>query len=320
VATREGHFLTLGDEGIKLLEKEFIPLADLSIGGVLTARGKVLRPYSDTPCTLKDLQKALNEFRKLPRKEQFARPDEVLSEPNKVALAGRKWASECRYPDPPLGGLILKEYIQFVGRDAKGGLHRTSGAPKVDFLWMTNEEWKSLLPREPRKGQQFPLPSFLLFRIGNHGTYEGVIRQGGGFSRSKSTATVFVEDVFTGAIRMRVVGVLRASGSSPFSQFRQAIEGTYQLGGRMEYDRKQKRFRRFDIGMVGSFDIDPALAKHYGAILRFAPGQTLVHGCWFELVAGDSVVDRVRPLGTGVDKPNLAGYFKPPAWLLEQTK
>src|SRR5438270_105239 len=67
-------------------------------------------------------------------------------------------------PLPPAGGLVLTIYDRPLGRDAKhryrlpdgddfGGLRTHAPHGQRSSLWLKEEEWKSLVPESPAKGQ-----------------------------------------------------------------------------------------------------------------------------------------------------------------------
>src|SRR5262249_36779100 len=64
-------------------------------------------------------------------------------------------------------GLVLKLHSRTFGLDKGGKVHSFphSGTPLLDFLWMTEAEVKELVPRSPRKGDSFAMPSWFARRL-----------------------------------------------------------------------------------------------------------------------------------------------------------
>lgn len=111
------------------------------------------------------LQEVLDAYAKLP--EDQRRPKSVDGEIKPQ-------------PAPPAHGLVLTIYDRPLGRDAKGQYRRPDGddfgglrthAPhgQRSSLWLKEEEWKSLIPDSPQKGQTRKMPTKLAKRIGLYG-------------------------------------------------------------------------------------------------------------------------------------------------------
>jgi len=118
------------------------------------------------------VREALEEWKRLPEAER--RPGAVR--PLETA------SCKCGKPavEPPAGGLILKSYERYLDRDSKGDLCRITrdwspgrwdhvtkvyAEPQHDHLWLTEAEWKSLLPLEPKPGLTYPVPEKIAKRI-----------------------------------------------------------------------------------------------------------------------------------------------------------
>src|SRR5262249_22590956 len=136
-------------------------------------------------------------------------------------------------PQPPAGGLILKQYLRVLHRDARKELHRQ--AISHDFLWMTKSEWQSLVPRRPRRGGSFTAPDFLVTRIGAHHAHvilsAGALRLG---SAPKPRLTLTVEEASPDRVRLRLEGAFRVTESQSY----EVIHGTvdHRVQGCLHYD------------------------------------------------------------------------------------
>jgi hypothetical protein len=123
---------------------------------VATAGGKLLGHGDALRMREKELSKALEEFRALPEEERKPRIDV----PPNVAPPRRP------LPPPPANGLILKGHCTYVRPDAGGQVVRSkewyyrenpdrwTAETQSDMLWLTEAEWKSLIPADPKPGDR----------------------------------------------------------------------------------------------------------------------------------------------------------------------
>src|SRR5262245_29029416 len=193
---------------VKLLNKEFVPLASngWGFGEVLTARGEVVAPRlesgytggpngANNPFAPKRLQSALEKFKQLPAEKRTASVEEL---PN-------SWKGKALL-NPPVEGIILKQYRRGFHRDAAGEMHRIM-LPHVDFLWMTKAEWQALVPKQPQVGDSTTVPEFLVSRLGNH--HAQIVSPAACLRISatpKPTLTLTVEDASPDQLRLRLQG------------------------------------------------------------------------------------------------------------------
>jgi len=162
--------------------------------------------------------------------------------------------------------------------DLKGELRRRDKAetfswgvyePGRDFVWLTEADWKSLVPAEPKKGDKFPLPAGVAWRLiarltdwseanGAHWDPEHV--------RAKDL-TLTVEEVSSASIRMRLDGSVKLAHDPPKKEIRyhSALRPLHhedpkafeRFDGRMlgylTYDQNKKAFTRFDVVALGEY-------------------------------------------------------------------
>ena len=191
------------EENVKLIKENFVPIAvngsdqgrndavgqfcraaDLKLDkfeGVLmcvTAGGKILeRSHLGF-----DLGKTLEKWQALPESERAAGAV-------KVPERGRVDAQHVA-PTPPAGGLILKVHSRVMMHDGEGKLRYVTGKDlwydaqgkktleaayqngrsaahqaQPDHMWLTEAEWKALMPANPRKNDKVPLPAAISDRI-----------------------------------------------------------------------------------------------------------------------------------------------------------
>ena len=239
-------------------------------------------------------------------------------------------------PSPPPGGLILKVYYRAFMRDGgklrhvtgkdlwhdeKGDKsegkfdsvypgHITTPQAQPDHMWLTESEWKSLLPAEPRKGDRSPLPAGIATRFVrwhlNPLTVYGETTALMPNAIRASELTLTVEAVSPASVRLRLDGSAKLGKEPPPAVAEGKSACVDQWGyeprvlGFIEYDPRKKVITRFDavawgdqFGRLGICDS----AARVGL-------QPL--GISFELVKGDAPADRIPPGRT----PSAKDYFR----------
>jgi hypothetical protein len=177
-------------------------------------------------------------------------------------------------------------------------------APMVNYMWLTEKEWQSLVPKNPRKGDDVPLPAFFMRRLGSFQMFDPfLLRRGWGvgfWERHQPQASLTVVEALPGEVRMKLEGSFIREAPDKEEGF----EIHFQVLGYLTYDVQKKSFSRFDLAVLGEINnACPRIAQALTALMP--PGQKRVIGFFFEMVRGDSPMERVRPLG--VEQPE---YFK----------
>src|SRR6476646_2109225 len=116
----------MDDATVKLINEQFIPLSHSGwgFGEILTAGGEVVAPRlvagdtggpdgKNNPLAPKRLRAVLEKFKQLPTEKRRARVEELPGIWKGKAL-----------PQPPEGGLILRQYRRVLHRDAEGKMSR----------------------------------------------------------------------------------------------------------------------------------------------------------------------------------------------------
>ena len=290
-------FRDMADATVKLINKEFIPLAanGWGFGAVLTARGEVVAPPlhsgdtggpdgTNNPFAPKRLHAVLAKFKQLPPEKRMASSAEL---PN--SWKGKALAS------PPAEGLILKQYNRGFHRDADGKMHPDGQVSLHDSLWMTKAEWQSLVPEQPKVGDSRTVPAFLVSRLGvHHGSAIGPANGVKISATPKPTLTLTVEDASPEQLRLRLKGSLQTSDCQ--GSLKVAVVD-YQVTGCLHYDVKKKTFSRFDMVAVGDIS---------GTANPPPKGRTMVVVMLFELSPGDTPWQRTPPFSGG----GQGAYFK----------
>ncbi len=328
------------EENVKLIIDNFVPLsvhgADQrrqdAVGQFYRDAGLNLDKFEAVQCCVTaggkvleatylgiDLQNTLEKWQALPESERalgavkIANPGGVNIQPTEST--------------PPAGGLILKVYTRAFMRDDAGQLCYVTGKnlwldeagnrtlesdyhnertaahqAQPDHMWLTEAEWKSLIPANPRKDDQFPMPTSITDRIlrwhlnplrfyGRYGPDaldRHTVRAG--------ELTLTVEAVAPHAVRLRLDGFARLGQVPPAAVVERKIASLDQWGyeprvlGFLEYEPQQQVFIRFDIVAMG---------EHFGRLGNgsAAPSRLGLQplGMSFELVKGDQPADRILP-------------------------
>lgn len=286
----------MADATVKLINKEFVPLAanGWGFGAVLTARGEVVAPPlrsgdtggpdgTNNPFAPKRLHTVLEKFKKLSPEKRTARIEELPNSWKGKALA-----------DPPAEGIILKQYNRGFHRDAEGKMHPDGQVPLHDSLWMTKAEWQSLAPEQPKVGDSRTVPAFLVSRLGvHHASAFGA--NGVKISATpKPTLTLTVEDASPDQLRLRLQGSLQTS--EYVAPIKVGVID-YQVFGCLHYDVRKKTFSRFDMVALGDVT---------GTASPPPKGRTMVAVLLFELSPGDTPWQRTPPFSCG----GQGVYFK----------
>ena len=129
-----------------------------------TADGKLLayKNAGQLPEVMRDtLRQGLREWNKLPDERR---------KPGAIQVADLDKTDPRYSRTPPAGGLIVNVYTRILDR-TKGefckGTCKTLGGDKAarDHLWLTEAEWKSMLPANPKKGDKSELSATVAERI-----------------------------------------------------------------------------------------------------------------------------------------------------------
>jgi hypothetical protein len=316
-------------------EGQFARASGMYLGGsacgtsYITAAGKVLHKDSGGP-HMGVIEKVLQAWNKLPASERA---------PGAIKI-GEKGPKDEKHvaAEPPPGGLILKLHGRYLARATTGELRITTllkdfpeknlqAAAKAhpghldyyceanpDFMWLTESEWKSLVPVDARKGDQCPLPAFFMermcryhllpttmhSRIGYLWEYIGP-KENRGIRAKKVTLTV--EDVSPTNIRLTLEGFVHLGHAfDPVATARvppkklQCLGYEANIRGVLDYDPKKRAFTRLDIVVLGDLYGDTDGNDWLGR-----PGRNPMAFA-FELCSGVEPTHRLPPRGYSTRK------------------
>jgi hypothetical protein len=318
---------------------EFLRQCGLHLAGagsntaVLTAGGKQLGITPSADC---DLQKAWREWKSLPASERA---------PGTVQVGKRGPIDTLRATsEPPPGGLILKLYYRTLTHEAGKELryarkndfvhnYALGGDPtnphvvgsvnllianpafyeaQPDFMWLTEPEWKSLLPAHPVKGEVSPVPAAIterLFRY--HLVPTMAFGEAIGWAKKDIRAGKLdrvVEEVGPDRVRLRLEGYALLGPDYETAAKRVQAKGRAwgyepRLLGYLEYQPSTGKITRFDLVALG----DTYGMLQEGLLYFYRPEREPL-GVAFQLVGGDVPANRVPPrAGEGAEFCKL--YF-----------
>lgn len=283
---------------------------------VATAGGKLLGRFFLNGVNgegYNEFHDALKKWRNLPRAERAPGPLKIKPVPPAPGSA----------LTPPAGGLVLRVYFRNLKRDRRGELSRITKEnlkdrkaypdlewvwgnaivtePMPDVLWLTEAEWKSLIPLSPKEGDHLPVPEPIRMRIFRHYLINGTfgLPHWWKLEHVRSGQITLTVERVTPSLRLRMDGqALLASDTDP-AKASHGFDG--RLQGILDYDPAKKAFTRFDVVAVGD-----SWGGNENGLYR-TPGRTPL-GIVFELPQGDSPLARIPPKGVNF-KMHERTYF-----------
>jgi hypothetical protein len=253
-----------------------------------TADGRLLtyKNAGNHPDVMRDtLEFGLRQWRKLP--EERRKPGAV-----EIPDAGKLDARFARTLPP--GGLIVNVYTRILDHEQDAfcrGTCPTQGgdAAARDHLWLTEAEWKALVPADPKPGDQVPLPAAVAERILRFHLTDNTRGEPPMWRRDevrRHVLTLTVEEATPAAVRLRLDGTALLATRADAETADRGFD--VRLLGYIGYDRAKKAIDRFDVVAVGD---------HWGAgqHTRRARAGWMPLGVAFELANGKSAGDLVPP-------------------------
>lgn len=255
----------------------------------LTADGSLLafKNAGQAPDIMRDvLKEALVKFERLP--EARRKPGAMkVEDPAKVDTNYTRTL--------PPGGLVLNVWTRILDHDAKGafcrGTCKAAGGDKAarDHMWITEAEWRSLVPADAAQGDKFALAPAVAERLVRFHLVDNTRGEPPMWTRDeirKNDLSLTVTEATPQHLRLALDGaVLLATAADPAKADRGF---DLRLRGYLSYDKTKKAFDRFDILAVGD---------HWGngANTREPRPGRMPLGVLFELAKGDSSFERVPP-------------------------
>jgi len=222
---------------------------------VASASGKVLGHGDALRMREKELSKALEEFKSLPEADR--KP--ALAVPENVAPPKRQ------LPTPPANGLILKGYCTYLKPDEKGKLGRSTewyyrenpdrwpAETQSDMLWLTESEWKSLVPADPKKGDRADVAGPLQKRLFCTICIDYMEGSVNALLPRETSLTLTVEAATADTITMRLDGAAKLGKEfdEKLHKEKNSRGSDVRLLGYVAVDRTKNAITRFDIVGLG---------------------------------------------------------------------
>src|SRR5262249_53290075 len=215
---------------------------------------------------------------------------------------------------------ILKSYIRALQRDpAEGQLIRAdkvtvaessyvyAAEPQLDHAWLTEKEWKSLLP-EAKLGATRDVPDDIVDRFVTFHLLDKALGCAGFFwEKATGQMKLVVTDVGASGIRMNLTGSAKIGKNADYP---------IRIQGFVDYDAKKGQFVRFDMIAIGKdhgeMRTAEQLRERFQYHYTYRPNFALVMAIAFELVDGSKELDRVPPYAVMFEshRTHNRPYFK----------
>ncbi len=256
-----------------------------------TADGRLLayKNAGQAPDVMRDtLRSALRAWQKLPAEGR---------KPGAVEVPGVTKEDEGFVRTPPKNGLILKVYARLLDRNDRGeyvaGACDVRGADRAarDHLWLTEAEWKGLIPAEAKVGGKHAVPEAVARRLAQFHLIDNT-RGEPPLWRREDVRTLRMEltaeEASARTLRLRLDGTVLLAERADAAAARRGYDA--RLLGYVHFNREKQAVERFDLAAIGD---------HWGEgqYTRGArPGRKPL-GVAFELTKGETPADRVPPQG-----------------------
>ena len=265
-------------------------LAAATAGGRLLGAGKALRMRE------RELAAVLDEFRALPEEERKPK----IEVPENVAPPKRP------LPPPPANGLVLKGFCTYLRADETGRILRSRewyyrqnpdrwpAETQCDRLWLTETEWRALVPVDPKKGDRADVAGPVqrrFFQTIGIDYMEGSVNA---LPARDSSMTLTIEGATAETVSMRLEGTARLGKASAENdrQEKNSRGSELRVLGYLSYDRAKKELTRFDV--VG-------LGRAWGNKMEYVGREVKLdaypwlYGIAVELVATRRPIDVIPP-------------------------
>jgi hypothetical protein len=271
---------------------------------LLTASGKLLgyKNAGQNPGVMRDfIRSGLSKWGKLAEAERT--PGAVkVGEPGKLDTMYAR--------TPPENGLIVNVHARLLEHADAAGTS-VEGLPKAgsllggfadaqckvgngdeasrDHLWLTEAEWKSLIPKNAKVGERSPVPPAIVSRILRFHLIDNTRGEPPMWRREdvrKGEMSLVVESATPAKVTLRLEGVALLATDASVDKAKRGYDA--RLLGYIEYDPTKPRVTRFDVVAVGDHCGE-------GTFTRGAREGRKPMGVAFELATGGKPGDLVPP-------------------------
>jgi hypothetical protein len=240
----------------------------------------------------KDLAPLLAAFRALPESAR------------KPLLADPKSATPAKRPVPlaPEHGLVVRGYCTYLKTDESGRPQRAkrlyyqqnpdawAAETQSDMLWLTQAEWRSLIPESSSVGTQITVPKEIQRRFFSTIGIDYMEGSVNALPLRESTMTITIEEA--GRLRIDGFGAMGKPHGAGAKNDPRSRGCELRVIGRIAYDPKEKNITAFDLAGVG---------EAWGNKMEYTrreigiPGLRWKYGIACELVTGSAPEDLIPP-------------------------
>lgn len=254
-----------------------------------TADGQLLayKNAGQAPDVMRDvLRQALARWRKLPEDQR---------KPGGVKIEDPKNVDANYTRTPPPGGLIVNVHARILDKNEQKewcrGTCKAAGGELAsrDHMWLTESEWKSLVPAEPEAGRKFPLPPAIAQRLARFHLIDNTRGEPPMWQPNEVRAaelTLTVTEVTEKSLVMKLEGAVLLATKADAAQAERGFDA--RLLGAIGYDRAKQAIDRFDVVAVGDY-------WGNGANTRDPRPGRMPLGVAFELAVGKQPADQIPP-------------------------
>ncbi len=240
----------------------------------------------------KDLAPLLEAFRNLPESERKPK----LEDPSKATPPKRP------VPKPPENGLIIRGYCTYMKNETerakffyyKENPDAWAAETQSDMLWLTEAEWKSLIPTNPEPGNEIEVAREIQKRFFSTIGIDYMEGSVNSLPVRDSSMTLTVTKVDANRVEMKLVGEGKmGKEQAPNARTEPRSRGCdLRIKGRVRYERRENRITRFDIAGTG---------KAWGNKMNYTKNAIRIgqypwhYGIACELVTGKTPPDLLPP-------------------------
>ncbi|MFT4641827.1 MAG: hypothetical protein ACI8T1_005171 [Verrucomicrobiales bacterium] len=244
-----------------------------------------------------DLAPLLAAFRMLPEDErQPGFPDSTMAK-----------APERPVPSPEKGGLVVRGFCTYMKNDKKAMPERTTqfyykqnpdawaAETQSDMLWLTEPEWRSLIPNKDQPGMAIEVPEEIQRRFFSTMGIDYMEGSVNALPVRESTMTITLDEDSTSSkmlLRIDGYGVMGKPLDSSSKEDPSTRGCELRMTGRICYDTEAKTVVAFDVAGIG---------EAWGNKMEYTrreiglPEPRWNYGIACELVTGNTPYDRIPP-------------------------
>jgi hypothetical protein len=217
---------------------------------------------------------------------------ETETRPDAVQVPARAKTDNRYARVPPRGGLIVNVYTRSLDHGDKGELCACKEKAVIDqgitipvlaaydHLWLTEGEWRSLIPAHPTKGATFPVPEAVARRVFRFHLVDNTRGEPDAWKpeevRSGKLALT-VEEAGAAGVRLRLEGSAVLATRADLDRAERGYE--VSLLGYLNYNAATRTLDRFDVVAAGTswgksqYQVSRAGKKPLGIAFQLAPGD-----------------------------------------------